>query len=193
MTKFVRIMLSLAIVGTLSFAIADESSADLEAYATAHVLVMVNSNVGVQASTPIVDAGVVQTGDFTATATFAVQANKEQLRLSVDASDLYKGDDPDNADVAPIALNDSEGATVDPSNANPLGGLDNIHPSLGHNAGPVVDGFPTTSFDFKDYESSQNGIWDQSVDVTVAYNQPDPLKPMGEYSGVIRLCCMIIP
>jgi hypothetical protein len=164
------------------------AEADLTGSATAHVFVNVNSNVGVQASTPVVDAGTVQTGDFTATATFAIQANEEQLKLTVDASNLFKGDDP-NSTVTPISLKLSEGAIVTPSSANPVAGGSTKLNFVG--PGPAVNGFPTQATEVRTYESSQNGIWSQSVAVKVTYNQPDPLKPQGEYSGVIRLTALV--
>ncbi len=176
------------VAAALSLLFVTAARADLESSAVAHVYVNVSENVGVQASTPIVDAGSIQTGDFTATAQFSVQANQEQLQLLVDASDLWKGDDPTNTDVSPIVVKTSEGADVKAANGNPLAGQSTVLPFVGTD---TVNGFPTQKTAVRTYESSQNGIWNQLVTVKVTYNQPDPLKPKGEYSGVIRLTAMM--
>ncbi len=164
--------------------------ADLESMATAHVWVDVVANIAVRANTPQVDAGDVQTGAFTATIEFRVDANNEDIDLACYASDLWKGDDPTNDDVAPIPLLVGAGCLIDPINANPTGGASPVasfDPSVVHN----VSGFPALGTNSINFESSQNGHFSQEVYVTVAWNQDDPEKPQGEYSGVVKLLGMI--
>jgi hypothetical protein len=45
----------------------------------------------------------------------------------------------------------------------------------------------------KAYESSQNNHFSQNVNVVVTWNQDDPEKPMGEYSGCVRLTALVLP
>ncbi|MBT8132675.1 MAG: hypothetical protein KJO35_10430, partial [Gammaproteobacteria bacterium] len=104
------------------FVCAGAANADLESMATAHVFVDVVSNIAVRANQPQVDMGDIQTGVFSTSIEFRVDANHEDIDLACFASDLYKGDDPTNDDVAPIPLFLPAGCLIDPINANPTGG-----------------------------------------------------------------------
>ena len=42
------------------------------------------------------------------------------------------------------------------------------------------------------FESSQNGHFSQEVAVTCTWNQDDPEKPQGEYSGWVVLAGMVL-
>jgi len=179
--------MGLTLVGGLALA----SYADTQGSAVCTVYVNVDPNVAVGARTATVDAGTVQTGDFSATCEFRVDANKQQVALYVCASDLYKGDDPSNTEVAPISLNLSEGVLIDPTNANPLAGGSKVASYTG--PGDVVEGFPTMCTEVIEYESSQNNHFSQSVFVTVTWTQDDPEKPMGEYSGKVKLVALLGP
>jgi hypothetical protein len=54
-------------------------------------------------------------------------------------------------------------------------------------------GFPTQRSETIGFESSQNNRFSQDVTVTVCWDQDDDEKPMGEYSGVVKLTSMIFP
>ncbi len=172
------------------FAFGSGASADLESMATAHVYVDVVSNIAVRVNNSIVDAGDVQTGVFNATIEFRVDANHEDIDLACYASDLWKGDDPTNDEVAPIPLYFQAGCLIDPINANPTGAAS---PVASFDSGTTTDvnGFPSYGTNSINFESSQNGHFSQEVYVTVAWNQDDPEKPKGEYSGVVKLLGMI--
>jgi hypothetical protein len=165
--------------------------ADLSGSASCHVRVIVDPNVTMGAVASTVDAGSVQTGDFTATCVFRVDANKQIVSFYAEASPLYKGNDPTNSDVAPIPLNLSAGILLQPDNGNAMGGLSNVL-SYGTATG-VCDGFPTVLTETKAYESSQNNHFSQNVTLVVSWNQDDPEKPMGEYSGCVRLTALLLP
>ena len=164
---------------------------DAEGMATAHVYVVVDPNVTVGVMTATVNAGTVQTGDFTATIQFRVDANKESICLSAAASPLFKGDDPTGAEVPPIPLNMSAGILIAPTNANPLA---NGNSTASYTSEAVdIDGFPGIGTEAICYESSQNGHFSQDVFVTVTWNQDDPEKPTGEYSGKVKLLALLLP
>ena len=107
-------MKKLAIVALVLTVLAGYAMADLESYAVCRVRVEVDPNVAVRPVELFVDAGSVQTGEFTAMCLFRVDANKQMVNLSAEASNLYKGDDPTNDDVAPIPLVLSEGILCTP-------------------------------------------------------------------------------
>jgi hypothetical protein len=184
-----RIAYILAVVAILGLTTA--TYADLESSAVAKVYATVNPNVAVNYDNGVVDAGTIQTGLICADIVFRIDANKESVQIFVEASDLWKGDDPTNSEVAPILLAQAEGATIDPVNANPLGSGSNIAGFIG--AGDEVMGFPTQRSETIGFESSQNNRFSQDVTVTVCWDQDDDEKPMGEYSGVVKLTSMLIP
>jgi len=189
MKRTLFLMISaLAVAGLM---MAATVNGETEGAATAHVYVVVDPNVAVSSLTPIVSAGSVQTGDVTATIEFRVDANKESVYLYVDASDLWKGDDPLGTEVAPIPLNLSEGAEIDPDNANPMEGGSQVAQFTSTQTD--IDGFPAVSTDPICFESSQDGHFSQRVVVIVKWLQTDHEKPMGEYSGKVRLWALLMP
>jgi len=186
-----KLVLLLA-VGLMLTGMAVSVRGDTEGSAAAHVFVNVDPNVGVQASTAIVDAGTVQTGDFSATIDFRVDANLQVVTLYAVASPLYKGDDPTGTEVAPIPLNLSEGIEIDPDNANPLGGGSQVAAFISGTT-EDIDGFPGVPTEQITFESSQNNHFSQNVRLTVVWNQDDPEKPTGEYSGKVKLWALLLP
>jgi hypothetical protein len=186
MKRFAYALALLAVVGMTSAAYAD-----LESAAVAKVFATVNPNVAVNYDNGAVNAGTIQTGEICADIVFRIDANKESVLIFVEASDLWKGDDPTNNEVLPIPLAVAEGAVVDPANANPLGSGSNVAEFIG--AGSDVMGFPTQLSATIGFESSQNNRFSQDVTVTICWDQDDDEKPMGEYSGVVKLTSMIIP
>jgi len=181
-------LLAAAVLASL----AGMSFGDTSGSATAAVRVLVNPNVGISAVNPTVDAGTVQTGDFTAGIDFQVDANQQEVSFYVAASALYKGDDPTSTQVNPIPLNLSAGVLVQPANGNATGGHSNTLVFLS-SPGPVVNGFPTSQTETAQYSSSQNNHFSQNVHVTVTWTQGDPELPTGEYSGVVQLTALILP
>jgi len=164
--------------------------ADLEGSASAHVYVKVDPNVAVGAQA-IVDAGTVQMGEFCATVQFRVDANLQAVYLYAAASPLYKGDDPTNDEVLPIPLALSSGIEIAPTNANPMEGGSNV--AAYTSTSVDIDGFPGTTTEMICFESSQNNHFSQDVFVTVCWNQDDPEKPTGEYSGKVKLWALLMP
>ena len=186
-----KTLIGLSVLALFAIVGVAQTYADLSGSADADVYVVVNPNVTVGANTPIVNAGTVQTGEFSATINFRIDANKEQVSLFVEASPLYKGDDPTNADVPPIPLNLSKGVDITPANANPLAAGSNNAQYIG--SGDVILDFPTQRTQTIAFESSQNGHFSQDVLVQVWWLQDDPEKPMGEYSGKVRITALLLP
>jgi len=167
---------------------AGSAMADLEGMATAHVYVTVNPNVAVGVLTPNVDLFTIQTGLFCGTIIFRIDANSEQVCLSVGPTHLYKGDDPTDPLVAPILVDLPSGAMLEPTDANPLAGGSNIADFLyPYN----FNGFLGWQSAFICFESSQPGYFSQDVFVTVCWDQDDPEKPQGEYSGFVTIWATI--
>jgi hypothetical protein len=163
--------------------------ADLENNATTRVFVTVDPNVAVRATAAVWDLGSVQTGDFSASVTWRVDANSQTVNMQLEASGLFKGDDPTNGDVPPIPVALSEPAEVQPANGNETNAGDNL---LAWDGGTgEVNGYPTNLTEVGAFESSQNGHFSQQVTTTVSYSQDDPEKPQGQYSGVMRLYVLL--
>lgn len=163
--------------------------ADEEDHATAHVYIVVDPNMAVQPLDPAVDMGSVQTGEFVGWVPFRIDSNTQTIKVRAEASYLYKGDDPTNSDVDPIPLS-MDPIEIECDNANPTGGNDaflEFDASQGD-----CDGFPSWMTYWKELESSQNNQFSQDCLLHVYWDQDDPEKPMGEYSGCVGLWAMIV-
>ena len=153
--------------------------------AVATVLVTVNPNVTVGVIGSVVDAGTIQTGEFEAQIRFRVDANQQQLFIQVEATPLYKGDDPLDNTVEPIPLALSVPVIIAPTDAAPMDGLPNAIPLSVTGSG--IGDFPSMMTASLRFESSQNNHFSQDVFVTVTWDQIDPEQPTGEYSGRVKL------
>jgi hypothetical protein len=179
-----------AAIGAVVFGSAGATlRADDTSNATTKVFVTVDPNVAVRADQTIWDLGSVQQGGFSALVTWRVDANSQFVNMQLEASDLYKGDDPTNDEVSPIPLAVSTPASVRPANGNETNSGDNL---LAWDGGPGdVNGYPTQKTEVGTFESSQSGHFSQQVTTTVRYTQNDPEKPQGQYSGVVRLYVLL--
>lgn len=184
--------------GVAAAAILSSSAlADTAAQAMAHVYVNVDPNVSVQALSAnlgLNNGSSVQTGAFGGTVDFMVDANQEAVLLGVAATDLYKGDNPNDESVLPLPVDTTVGALIAPDAANPIQGGSNLA-----RFGDTSFQLPTQYGDMNAYrtndiqfESSQNGTFSQHVAVTVGWQQPDPQKPVGEYSGYVVLYTALV-
>lgn len=181
MRYLLTVVACLAFVGT--------ASADPASYATAHVYVNVNPNIGVLPLEPSVDMGTVQTGGFMGHIPWRVDANTQYVAFWAAASGLYKGDDPFDPVVPPILLDVPAGIFIHIPDGSPIGAEDEYLP---YSTGTDINGFPGLETIAVVYESSTPGHLSQDVDMTVWWLQPDPEKPMGEYSGMVRLSAMTV-
>ncbi|HUT58160.1 MAG TPA: hypothetical protein VNA25_09965 [Phycisphaerae bacterium] len=164
--------------------------ADTDGDATVHVYVEVLPNVAVGAPFASVSAGSVQSGEFSCTITFTVDANLQKVWLSAEVTPLFKGDDPNGTEVPPIPIDLTKGVEITCDHATPTGASDNI---LDYVTPGTLDGFPSQSTDSTEFESSQNNHFSQNVYAKVTWNQDDPEKPTGEYSGLVKLMAVIVP
>ena len=183
MKKLIAVLMGLMVVATASVCFADTENS-----AVAKVYVKVDPNVAIRPLTAIVDAGSVQIGEFSADVKFRVDANKESVQFFAAASPLYKGDDPTNSEVPPIPL--AKGVVIQPTNANPIAGGTNV---ADYGTPTTIDEFPGMQTNAITFESSQDGHFSQDVNVKFTWDQPDPEKPMGEYSGKVKLTALLLP
>lgn len=166
-----------------------QAPADTKNAAVASVYVQVVPNVSVATVTPLLDLGTVQTGFFSAVLTWKVDANMESVKFFLEASNLYKGDDPLNSTVAPIPVAVNQPAKINAQFGNEINSGDNM--ALWGAAGDPIGAYPTVATETVTYESSQNGHFSQNVITTIAYFQPDPEQPTGQYSGKVRLTVLL--
>ena len=60
-------------------------------------------------------------------------------------------------------------------------------------AGADILSFKTKTTEVVEYESSEEGHFSEDVTCTISYTQPDPKKPVGQYSGKVRLTALMTP
>jgi hypothetical protein len=171
-------------------ALADSSNS-----AAAHVICNVVPNVAINPNTPQVVVSAIQSDEFDVEVEFQVQANTQVLELSVQASSLFKHDDPNSPYFIPL-MSGSETVDVTIQSGSPLGGLNNKLSFVGPAASPIeVAGrsYPASTTDTKQYGSGQGEFWNQWTKVTVGYDQAVETLPTGEYSGGIQLTAVVVP
>ena len=166
------------------FAFAPVAFSDTEDNAIAEMNVTVDPNITVGDNPGDVQMSV-QVGDVSGTFVFQVDANMQYVDIQVGASNLYKADDP-NSEVDPILVNEGAGVDVTPTSGE--GAILAFNSPTGYE----IDGFPAVMTHTGTFESSQNGHFSQPVDVTVTWNQDDPEKPQGDYSGFVQFYCMMV-
>jgi hypothetical protein len=183
------ILTVMCLVGLAFTSVYAQPSVEAPGTATASVVVVVNPNIAVQTITPVVDAGTVMMGDFTADLAFQIDANVQTVSLFMEASPLYKGDDPNNDEVAPIPINTRVPVAVTPTYGHRTGAAPDVLAWEGE--GSSIGDYPTTATETAAFESSQNGHYSQVVGYTITYSQPDAEKPQGQYSGKVRLTVLL--
>ncbi len=147
---------------------------------------------------PVIAVGVtppalidVQAGVFGIPIVFSVHANKQEVTFFAEASNLFKADDPTGTTTPPIPVDIAVPATLRPDNGNPLNG-DNNKLAWGSPGSPIA-GFPSAGVTVqKLFQSSQPGVFSQNVTLTVTYNQDNPERPVGQYSGKVKLTGLLL-
>ena len=158
--------------------------------ATAVVRVEVQRTVSVGVLAGTVDAGVLDTGAVTAIVGFRIDSNSPSVTLYVEATGLHKAGDAGARDVAAIPVDRAAGVVIAPTDAVPAGRTSNV---VTYAESTAVDGMPAETSEAIRFASSQSATFSQDVYVTAAWDQSDPQKPVGTYTGRVRLTAMIMP
>ncbi len=173
------------VLGSTLALFASIASAEVVQHAETTVFVNVDSTLAVIAG-DAVDLQTVMTGSFGKEVVFHIQSNNEQLWMSAAATHLYKGMDP-KSDVDPLYVVDGDGVTITPESGNRL------LSEGGSNTLALTDGSYEHSTGMKGYmsevggfESSQDKIWNQNVNVDFKWTVPNT-QTEGEYGGYVSL------
>jgi len=169
------------------------ASADTLSSAVASVFVQVVPAIAVLSTSPNVDLGAIQTGRFPAQLTWLVSANQEQVRFFLEASALFKGDDPVTTGVPKIPVLTSVPAAITAQFGNQVANSANNGANIANwlaGAGANIGNYPTVVTETVAYESSQVGDFSQAVTTVVTYSNTNFQQPMGQYSGKIRLTAL---
>jgi hypothetical protein len=186
MKRLLTLILGLMVVG-MAFA---PAYADTVSSGTAKLLVNVDPIIAITPQVP--PTITIQSGKFVVPVVFTVGANTQQVNFSAEGTDLWKADDPTGTEVKPIPFDTTKACTLVLTNGHALDGADNTLP-LPFTAGELINGFPSYLSGSKIFQSSQNSHFSQDVTLTCGWNQADPEKPKGQYSGFLRLLGIIIP
>ena len=159
-------------------------------FAACHVFVDVDPNIAIMPLDPVVSLGSVQTGVFTGTIPFRIDANTEKVRIWTAATQLWKGSvyAPDN-EVPPISFELNSGVEIYAEMGSPVGGADNRADFTGYHP---IDDYPGYVTERIVFESAQDGHFSQRVDMVVHWDQADPERPMGEYSGKVKMLAEVV-
>lgn len=188
-----RKTLVIAAMACVALAVCGPAQADREDYAVAHVYVNVVPNISISPTSSSVDLGTIQTGSFGSGVQFRIDANTEQVKFQAGVSKLFKGNIPQNYTVDPIDIKDC-GVIMIAESAMPIGGHSStaVYTSEGYSEIGST-GFPGRKTEWVTFESSQNNHFSQYFTLIPTWEQDDPEKPVGEYSGVVALWAMVVP
>jgi len=130
-------------------------------------------------------------GQYRAVFTFWVDANVNELNLSCIVSDLWLGNKPGASGVKPIPLKVNNGCLVEASEGRVASGDKSA--ILSFKSGRLVteEQVPAHKTKYKTFASNRGGHFKQDVHVLLTWRQDEPLKPVGKYSGVVKLLAEI--
>ncbi len=159
------------------------------ASAVAQVRVQILPKVTVSAVTQLVDLGSLRTGTMGANVVYHVNANRSEIAVFVEVSDLHRMQDP-ATQVDPIPFNKSIGIQVmQGSGASGQGANERLSISA---KGSVVGRLPTYKSEVGHLRSVQR-IFNDNVIVHVTWDQKDLDRTPGQYGGVVRLITTVLP
>ena len=174
--------------------------ADPQGEATGHVYIKVLPNIAVGVVTANVDLGGVlsgggiQTGKFAGEVTFRIDANKQDVKIAVGATNLYKGDSmtqPDGSASPVIPLDVPLGVEITPANGHKTASADNKVPYNG--SGININALDGRGTDLTWFTSSQVGHFSQNVVVKIGWDQSGGNEfPEGDYSGWVKLTATVM-
>ena len=171
------LILSLFIAGS---AMADETNEDM-----LRVVVEILPNIAVEAGGDI-RLAALQTGDVSGDLPFRIDANTQWILLTVQASNLYKGNDPNSSYI--IGLD----ATV-PAEISVVGGNPVPYPAEFMEPVDVFSGFNGFATEEIAIENGDNGHFSQDLSIALSWLNEDPELPMGDYSGWVKLIGAVLP
>ena len=167
------------------------TNAQTQATSGARALVTVPPYISVTPIQPVWDMSTVLTGSFSATVTWRIEANVQTIQMMLEASDLYRDDDPSKTEIPPIPLDTTKPAYFTGEFGRLTSGGGNQASWTG--PGTPNSGFPTKQTETVFYQSSQASITNQLVSTQIYFDQQEKIKPTGAYSGRIKITALIPP
>ena len=180
MRKFAIVLgliLSLFIAGS---AMADQSSEDM-----LKVVAQILPNIAVDAG-PDIRLAALQTGSVAGDLPFRIDANTQWILLTVYASNLYKGNDPNSVYI--IGLDSAVPAEISVVGGNPV-----PYPASFVEPVDVFSGFLGYCTEDIAIENGDNGHFSQDLSIALSWLNEDPELPMGDYSGWVKLIGAVLP
>jgi len=173
------------VLGSSLALFASIASAEIAQHAETTVFVNVDSTLAVMAGAAT-DLGTVMSDEFGKAVTFHIQSNNEQLWMSAAATHLYKGMDS-NSEVDPLYVVADAGVMITPSAGTRLlseGGNNTL--ALDDDTYEHSSGMKGVMSEVGGFESSENGTWNQDVEVDFKWTVPST-QTEGEYGGYVSL------
>jgi len=192
--KSMKTLLVLTLVAVLCMVVC-AAYADGKSSLSATVFVQVDPTVSIaEPDNPVLVNGGHVTNEIEVDVPFRVEANQQELKFKLEASDLFLAGDPTTkvpailVDVADIEV--THGSVKLPK--------DNDYTFADRTTGDPIDGFPTfvgksevSGKCFIPFVSSQNGKWDQRIDANVSWKEIETALT-GQYVGKVRLTASLL-
>lgn len=150
---------------------------DIEGEAISHASVTVIPSISVGSNPSGAQMGEIQTGHFSGTFIFRIESNVQDILIKISASKLYKAGLP--GEIEPIPLADNMGVLVHPDVSLPQ--------TAAFETTTTINALPGSEFEWLSFESNQDSRFSSDIEVTVTWDQNDPVKPEGNYLGYVKL------
>jgi hypothetical protein len=149
------------------------------------VTVRIQPNIAVEAG-PDVDMTALQAGEVSGDFPFRVESNSQEIEISVQASHLYKGSDPNSLNMIELSKNEQAEIFVKGANPRPYKGTFSravdVHGGFrGYVADPVI------------MESGDRGFFSNDMEIGLTWTNNDPELPVGQYTGYVKVIGVVLP
>lgn len=150
--------------------------------------------IAVVPSSPTVQITSTRVGDFNGVFNFVVESNTAAVSVHAVVTKLYKDTNPNNNEVKPIDVNRSAGVDLMPVSAEAVGGSDlNAAFTATTTVNKPTGTFEAYKTEQVDMQSTQQGIFNQDIELNVTWTRDETVRPAGVYGGYVQLFVSAIP
>ncbi|MDH5256919.1 MAG: hypothetical protein OEX07_02895 [Gammaproteobacteria bacterium] len=133
-------------------------------------------------------------GDFGGSFSFLVESNTPNVSVHAIITNLYKDTNPNDTRVKPIDVNTTAGVDLSPLSASASPGSDlNASFTSTTSVNKPSGIFSAHQTEQVNLESTQSGVFNQDIELSVTWTIDETIRPAGVYGGYVQLFVSAIP
>lgn len=175
-------ILTLGLAGML---MAGTASAELMDEDMLKVTVHIEPSIAVKAGQDA-ELSALQTGEVEGALQFRIDSNSQEIDLSVQASHLYKGGDPNSEYI--LQLSQNGGAVIHVVGGNPTQYTGQFNSQVN-----VYSGFMGYGAEPVRMESGDSGRFSNDLEIDLTWNNDEDALPVGDYIGYVKVIGVVVP